>query len=224
MTMVQLVNASFLNLTKAREQLHLERYVEDDFRDFLTRSPLTQEQQNNLRNLRESWERRVGAGKASEGQVGVLAISPILLISGYTFDPALRIDVEKNIEEISVDDRDTVIRGRMDLIVSQEWDSDRSPLCVLVLECKNSTIEVAVGMPQLLAYTSSFLTSQDSVWGLVTNGSRYQFVLVEPGLYREFPILDLLRPKQAEKILEVAIAIRQNFKENQSKIIKNGCD
>ncbi|MEM6502698.1 MAG: restriction endonuclease subunit R [Cyanobacteria bacterium P01_C01_bin.89] len=215
--MVQLVDASSLSLTKAREQLQLKRQVEKDFKQFLTLSPLSQEEHDYLKKVCESWERRVGKGKVSEGQVGVLAIAPILSASGYTFDPNLDIDIEKKIKEISIDDRDTVIRGRMDVIVSREWEGNRSPLCILVIESKNSTVSVSVGMPQLLAYASSFLKSQESVWGLVTNGSDYQFIRVESGLYREFSTLNLTRPNEAEEMLKVAIAIRKDFHENHTE-------
>ncbi|MEM9770255.1 MAG: hypothetical protein AAF889_01415, partial [Cyanobacteria bacterium P01_D01_bin.73] len=119
--------------------------------------------------------------------------------------------------EITVDDGDTVIRGRMDVMIAQEWDEGRSSLCILVIESKNSTVDVSVGMPQLLTYVASFLNSQKSVWGLVTNGSIYQFVLVQPGLYREFPLLNLMRPKEAEEMLKVAIAIRKDFHENHTE-------
>ncbi|MGD1850011.1 MAG: hypothetical protein ACFCBU_05200 [Cyanophyceae cyanobacterium] len=214
--MVQIVNASSLTLKTALKQLQLDQKFENDFNDFLTLPSLIKDQRDRMDEIRKGWG-YVASGKVSEGQVGFLAVSPLLWASGYSSEPDLKIDLEKNIEEIVIDDNDTVIRGRMDIIVSQEWEGHRSPLCILIVEGKNNTIDVAIGIPQLLTYATSFLTCQESIWGLATNGSKYQFIRVEVGLYREFPLLKLMRSEEAEEIMKVVIAIRKDFHENQSE-------
>ena len=167
------------------------------------------EVRDRLDEICQGWQNYYIDGKISEGMVSVLAITPILWISGYVSDPAMKMSVEMNIEDIAIDDDDTVIRGRMDMVVHQRDEDDRAPLCVLVIESKNSSADTSVGLPQLLTYAGTFLEHQEFVWGLVTNGREYQFVRLESGLCREFPRLDLLQPEQADKILEVMIAIRK---------------
>ena len=205
----QVVNANTLTLREVRDRLQLQLEFEDYFHDFLTLDPLAEEERDRLAEIREGWQNYYADGKISEGLVGVLAITPILWASGFVSDPAMRISVEANVETIEIDDDDRVIRGRMDMVVHQREEDDQASFCVLVVESKNSAVNTSVGLPQLLTYAGTFLNHQAFVWGLVTNGREFQFVRVEPGRYREFPLLNLLRPGQSETIPEVMIAIRK---------------
>jgi hypothetical protein len=72
---------------------------------------------------------------------------------------------------------------------------DSKPFWVLVIESKNSSIDLSAGLPQLLTYAFKSLAYQESVWGLVTNGLRYQFVYLRqatPPTYQLMPDLNLL--------------------------------
>lgn len=209
--MVQVVNANSLTLREVRDRLQLRFEFDSQFRDFLTLSPLTQPQRDRLMEIRRSWQHYYLDDKISEGQVSVLALTPMLWESGYASDPTLQILVERDIEAIAIEDGDKVIRGRMDLVINQRWDGDLVPLCVLVIETKNSAADPSVGLPQLLTYVGTFLKHQECVWGLVTTGKRYEFIRVEAGICYHFPSLDLMQLDQAEEMLSVLVAIREDF-------------
>jgi hypothetical protein len=81
---------------------------------------------------------------------------------------------------------------------------------ILVIEAKNSSIEALEGLPQLLIYTSKSLEDQKSVWGLTTNGLRYQFVYLQQNnhlTYQLLPELNLLDPERSLQLLQVLKAI-----------------
>jgi len=81
---------------------------------------------------------------------------------------------------------------------------------ILVIETKNSLADVLAGLPQLLIYTFKSLEHQTSVWGLVTNGARYQFVYLQPGnppTYQLMPLLNLMESEPSIQILQVFKAI-----------------
>ncbi|CAN1209379.1 hypothetical protein TUMEXPCC7403_04085 [Tumidithrix helvetica PCC 7403] len=50
---------------------------------------------------------------------------------------------------------------------------------VLVIEAENSAIDSLEGLPQLLTYAYKSLERQSSVWGLTTNGTRYDFFYIQ---------------------------------------------
>jgi predicted type IV restriction endonuclease len=112
---------------------------------------------------------------------------------------------------ISVEDEDIKITGRMDILaVNTESDTAAPPLWILVIETKNSTVDVFAGLPQLLAYAFKSLEQQESVWGLVTNGRSYQFVQLRrgnPPTYQLMSELNLIDPERFMQLLQVLKAI-----------------
>ena len=84
------------------------------------------------------------------------------------------------------------------------------PFWILVIETKNSLAEVFAGLPQLLTYAYKSLEHQTSVWGLTTNGLRYQFVYLQSGTpptYQLLPELNLIEPERTIQLLQVLKAI-----------------
>jgi hypothetical protein len=83
---------------------------------------------------------------------------------------------------------------------------------ILVIETKRSELDTIVGLPQLLTYAQQGLARQETVWGLVTNGMRYQFIYLERGeriTYTQMPFLNLFEVQSAIALLQVLKAIRQ---------------
>lgn len=209
--MVQVVNANRLTLREVRNRLQLRREFEDSFAEFLTLSPVTDASVVRMGTISESLERYCDRGKVREVQVSALTILPILWEGGYFEDPAVRVSMEENIAEVVVEEEDTVIRGQMDVVVAQVPERSAVPLCVVMIESKNSLFDIAEGLPQLLTYAGTFLAERKFIWGWATNGRRYQFVRIESELYREFPLLDILRLGEAKKLLSILISIRKNL-------------
>jgi len=81
------------------------------------------------------------------------------------------------------------------LAVSNTVQKISPPFWILVVEAKNSSVEALEGLPQLLTYAYKSLDNQKSVWGLTTNGLRYQFIHLQQGnqpTYQLLPELNLL--------------------------------
>ena len=96
-------------------------------------------------------------------------------LAGF-YDVPIRLTMEDSIA-IAVEDEDKRITGRMDILAINNSQSNIAPpFWVVVIETKNSAVEVGEGLPKLLTYAFKSLDQQPSVLGLATNGLRYQFV------------------------------------------------
>jgi hypothetical protein len=159
--------------------------------------------------ISNDFERYLAAGKISEGLVKFLTLAPLMRLAGF-YETPIRLSVEDSIA-ISVEDEDIKITGRMDILaVNTELGTTAPPLWILVIETKNSAIEVFAGLPQLLTYAFKSLEQQASVWGLVTNGLRYQFVQLRrgnPQTYQLMPELNLSDWDRSIQLLQVFKAI-----------------
>ncbi|MGH2414524.1 MAG: hypothetical protein ACRDEA_12735 [Microcystaceae cyanobacterium] len=132
-------------------------------------------------------------------------------LAGF-YHPSIKITLEENIADISVEDEDTIIKGRMDILAVNKTQGRTvlTPFWILVIESKNSSFNATEGLPQLLTYGYTSLEQQTSVWGLTTNGMDYQFVYIQQGnppTYQVLPKLDITRPESSSELLQVLKAI-----------------
>mgnify|MGYP000678060193 CR=1 FL=1 len=113
--------------------------------------------------------------------------------------------------EIAVEDEEITITGRLDILAVNTETPKNTPFWLLVIEAKNSAIEVRQGLPQLLTYAFKNLEQQSSVWGMVTNGLQYLFVHLrqETLTYQLMPELYLLDAERSIQLLQVLKAICQ---------------
>ncbi len=211
------VEASSLSLDDIHRFLKLEELSNGSFTDFLTLEPLSEFEQQDLLRIRNDFRRYLSAGKISEGLVKFLTIAPLMRLAGF-YDVPIRLTMEDSIA-IAVEDEDRRITGRMDILAINSPQSNIAPpFWVLVIETKNSAVNVIEGLPQLLTYAFKSLEQQSSVWGLVTNGQLYQFVYLkreEQPIYQLMPLLNLTESPGAIKLLQVLKIICQlvNFHE-----------
>ncbi len=113
--------------------------------------------------------------------VKFLTIAPLMRLADF-YDIPIPLTME-DVVGIAIEEEDKVIKGRIDILaVNQAEATTAQPFWVLVIETKNSAIDVFEGLPQLLTYAFKSLEQQSSVWGLVTNGQRYQFVYLNRGI------------------------------------------
>jgi hypothetical protein len=123
-----------------------------------------------------------------------------------------KIRLEEDIADIKIEDEDTIITGIMDILAvnKAKTSKNKTYFLTLIIESKNSEIDVFVGLPQLLTYVNESLSSQESVWGLVTNGRSYQFVYIQQGnppVYQILPELNLMERARSVVLLQVLKAI-----------------
>lgn len=209
------LDATNLVLKDVHRLLKLQRQLNDSFTSLLSLEPLTEQEQNDLAEIRQTFEAYYEAGKILEGQIQFLFISPLMWLSGF-HHPQIKIGLEIGIADIDIEDAETKIKGRMDILAAtrDREETTVTALWVLLIESKNSSVDASEGLAQLLTYAYTGLTHQDSVWGVTTNGMDYQFVCVQNGdspTYQLFPKLSLLYPEQSIQLLQVMKAIGHQY-------------
>jgi hypothetical protein len=206
-----ILRASELTL---KEVHRLLRYQADEgmaFEELLHLESLSTVEKAELLKIRQDFNRYRLDGQVLEGQVRLLAIAPLLRLSGF-FDMPIQMQVEEGIERITVQDGEHQIAGRMDLVAFNlaRMNVNQLAFCVLIIESKESQIDALAGLPQLLTYAHSALEQQSLVWGLTTNGVSYRFVEIRagaPSQYRLMPELNLIDLDRTVQILQVLKAI-----------------
>jgi hypothetical protein len=107
-------------------------------------------------------------GELLEGAVVLLLVAPLLELAGF-YDPPFKIRAETTIE-LSVQDGEETLRGRIDVLVLQDC------LWVAVLESKKTTISTRSALPQALTYMMACPERQRPLFGVLTNGDDIVFV------------------------------------------------
>lgn len=200
-----------LSLEDVYHLLKIERQLNNSFSSLLSLESLTEDEQQDLEEIRNNFDNYYSWGKISEGQVKFLTIAPLMWLAGF-YNFTVKITLEENIADIYIEDEDTIIKGRMDILAvnKNKAKTTITPFWILVIETKNSSVEALEGLPQLLTYAYKSLEDQESVWGLTTNGLRYQFVYLQQGnppIYQLLPELNLIDSDRTIQLLQVLKAI-----------------
>ncbi|AUT04189.1 restriction endonuclease subunit R [Nostoc sp. CENA543] len=208
-----ILNARNLSLEEVQRLFGFQEQYNDAFSNLLSLKPITEAEQQELFQIRDDFRRYLISGKLSEGQVKLLVVAPLLRLAGFYQYP-IEIRLEENIADIEVEDEDITIKGRFDILAINKvkHTKPQAYFWVLIVESKNSQIDVSTGLSQLLTYAYRGLDNQQSVWGLITNGRLYQFVYIQQGnppIYQMMPLLNLMESPRAVELLQVFKAICQ---------------
>ncbi|GAB4201539.1 MAG: hypothetical protein Fur006_54080 [Coleofasciculaceae cyanobacterium] len=203
--------AKKLTLKQVHQLLKLNKLPNGSFTPLLSLDPLTEFEQQELTQIRDDFENYLIEGKVLEGQIKLLVISPLLRLAGFFHSP-IKISLEQDIDNIVIEDEDTTITGRVDILAVNKDQPTAKDIAfwLLVIESKNSSVNSFEGLPQLLTYAHQSLERQEIVWGLTTNGMDYRFVLIRQGTpptYQQMPILNLMDSESAIQLLRVLKAI-----------------
>ena len=203
--------AKKLTLKQVHQFLKLNKLSTGSFTPLLSLEPITEIEQQELAQIRDDFENYLIDGKVLEGQIKLLVISPLLRLAGFFHSP-IKISLEQDIDEIVVEDEDTKITGRFDILAVNKEQPTITDVAfwLLVIEAKNSSINSFEGLPQLLTYAHQSLQQQELVWGLTTNGTDYRFVLIRqgnPATYQQMPLLNLMDSESAIQLLQILKAI-----------------
>jgi hypothetical protein len=180
------------------------------FAPLLDLEPLSEFEQQELGQIQDDFNSYLVEGKVLEGLVQALTTYPLLRLAGFYRSP-IQLSIEQNIADIVIEDEDTRITARLDILAFDKLRTAHPFFWVLVIESKNSSAAPASGLPQFLTYAYKSLEQQDSVWGLVTNGELHQFVHIQAGnppTYQQMPTLNLLETQSSPQLLQVLKAIR----------------
>lgn len=170
--MVQVIQASNLELPQVEEKFNLSQSWDLQF---------FSEWQENLPELSD-FERQwldqirldfLGIVKysSSEEIVKLFALSPLLSLAGLARHPF--IPIAENLVEIAFEDKEEVIRGKVDLLVlhQQIW--------TVMIEAKRHRFNVQEALPQALFHILSSPNSATPVYGLLCNGTEYLFLKLQ---------------------------------------------
>lgn len=190
-----------------------EEMITNSFSNILNLETVTEFEQQELAQISFDFRQYLSTSKVSEGLVKALTVYPLMRLAGFYHSP-IKISLEENIAPINIEDEDTIITGRMDILCvnKQRPNINDIPFWVLVIETKNSLAAPRAGLAQLLTYAYKSLESQNAVWGLSTNGELYQFIYLQKANqnnsnYQLLPSLNLLEKDSAIKLLQVLKAI-----------------
>jgi hypothetical protein len=205
------LKARKLKLEDAHALLGYQPMRNGKFEDYLQLPILQADDIAALEEISENFFRYLNRAKISEGQAREFSVSPLLRLAGYHQSP-IYLEIEEAIDRIYIEDEDTHITGRLDIVAVRHEERQAMPLWILVVESKNIEASEYVGIAQMLAYAYKSLERQNCVWGLVTNGSSYQFFYLQKGekiTYQYMPILTLREKLGSAVILQVLRAIRE---------------
>lgn len=204
------LDAKNLTLREVQRILKFEEHLNTSITSLLTLEPLTEFEQQELLQIRNLFRDYYAEGTISEGQVKFLFVARLMWLAGF-YQPSIKITLEEGIADISIEDEETIIKGRMDILAINKTQTTTDTLFwILVIETKNSSINALEGLPQLLAYAYKSLEYQESVWGLTTNGMDYRFAYLQQGIsptYQLLPALNLIDSEPSIQLLQVLKAI-----------------
>jgi hypothetical protein len=218
------LKARQLKIDEIHTLLGYEPKLDGKFQDYLQLPKLLEEEYSSLAEIRSNFFRYLNRAKISEGQARELSVSPLLRLAGY-HQPPIYLEVEEEIDRIYIEDQDTYIVGRLDIVAIRQ-DTSICPLWILVVESKNTEASEIVGIAQMLAYAHTSLEQQNNVWGLVTNGLNYRFFYLDrlrrkqssptgktsnqaATTYQYMPSLNVIDVESAVTLLQVLKAIRE---------------
>lgn len=205
------LNAKNISLSEVHRLLKFDKLPNGVFTPLLALEPLTELERQELAQIRSDFDHYLSEGRVLEGLVKALTTFPLLRLAGF-YRPPIKISLEEEIADITIEDEDTTITGRLDILAvnkSQTTAAD-AYFWVLVIESKNSGVAPSAGLPQLLTYAYKSLEHQESVWGLATNGELYQFVHIQQGVpstYQLMLILSMMDVEPSVQLLQVLKAI-----------------
>jgi hypothetical protein len=144
-----------------------------------------------LNQVRDRFRYQRKQGPVGEGTINAIVVSPLLGLAGF-YDPPFTLRSEASISlktTVQIEDEDgafqpQILRGRIDFLVLQDqfWQA--------VIESKETTFDIEMGIPQILAYMMAAPNQQDITFGMVTNGNHFAFIKLKRGESSEYDFSD----------------------------------
>lgn len=204
--MVQILTARQLSLEELQAAFGLQQNLESNFfTEWQNPSfKLSSAEKQSLERVKTNYLNLTQFHPLSEEMVKMVILSPLLDLAGFYQSP-FKIKTEPPVE-ITVEEKDIIIKGNIDVLVIQKqfW--------VLVIESKNSLLDVMAGLPQALVYMLGTPTPEVPTYGLLVNGREFVFIkLVQKPLceYSRSYALSIERDNDLEEILKTLKTISQ---------------
>ncbi|MEO1146362.1 MAG: type I restriction endonuclease [Cyanobacteria bacterium J06638_22] len=189
--MVQAIPATDVTLRILKQHLHLQPANDAQFfTEWQTKTPpLSDIEQRSLDRVKHNYLDLLEDPPILENSVKMVVLAPLLDLAGLYRRP-FRITTETSID-IDLEDENTVIRGRIDVLVINEF------LWLVVIESKRSDFAVTRALPQTLAYMLGNPEQAQSTFGFITNGTEFLFLKAQrkpTSQYATSKLFSLLNP------------------------------
>lgn len=146
------LNAEKLTLKDVHRLLGFQKQPMGEYSTLLSLEPLTTYEHQELIQIANDFDNYLSAEKVLEGLVKVLTTFPLLRLAGFYRFP-VELSLEEGIAKIVIEDEDTFITGRFDILaINKTAIAGSQPFWTLVIESKNSSVDLSAGLPQLLTY------------------------------------------------------------------------
>jgi Type I restriction enzyme R protein N terminus (HSDR_N) len=167
---------------------HLEQYFaiqpandRDFFTEWQTDLPeLAEGDDRHIEQIRTRFRYQRKMGQVAEGLVNAIVVTPLLGLVGF-YDPPFQMASERTITVQTIvpidpkaeDSETKTLKGRVDFLVLQNqfWQA--------VIESKETSFDIEVGIPQILAYMMAAPKAQNPLFGMVTNGTHFVFIKLD---------------------------------------------
>ena len=109
------LNAKNLTLLEVHQLLKFNKLPNRLFTPLLSLEPLTEFEQQELIQIRNDFDSYLTEGRVVEGLTKALTTFPLMRLAGFYRSP-LKISLEQDIAQIIIEDQDTNITGRLDIL------------------------------------------------------------------------------------------------------------
>ncbi|TVP64010.1 MAG: restriction endonuclease subunit R [Nodularia sp. (in: Bacteria)] len=202
--MVQFIQAQNVGLAYLEEKFGLQQAKDEVFfPEWWENLPgITDLEKQQLDKIKSHFLRLAKYPPLSEETVKLVVLSPLLNLAGF-YDEPFFMRSEQSIE-ISAEDKEEIIRGRIDVLVIQEqfW--------LLVIESKRSSFSLLEAIPQALAYMLANPHPEKPVFGCVTSGEDFQFIKLIKQDKSEYALSDKFTLSRRENELYEVLSILKN--------------
>jgi hypothetical protein len=110
--------------------------------------PLAEFEQARLEQVRRNYLYQISDGILREETIKTVILSPLLELAGF-YQAPYKFRAEVPVEIAVEDDRDEVLRGRIDALVLLD------KLWIVLIESKKTTFDLELALPQALTYMSA---------------------------------------------------------------------
>ncbi len=129
-----------------------------------------------LDQVRRNYLYQTRDGILLEETIKMVILSPLLELAGF-YQAPYKFRAEVSVEITVPNDNDEILRGRIDALVLQDQ------LWVILIEAKKTTFDLELALPQTLTYMAANPVPSRPLYGLITNGSSYQFIKLSNNQY-----------------------------------------
>ncbi|MEO0374738.1 MAG: type I restriction enzyme HsdR N-terminal domain-containing protein [Cyanobacteria bacterium P01_A01_bin.17] len=207
MTQALAISKQMATMEAVEERFHLTYGIDAQFfTEWHEPLPvLSESEQIALAHVQKRFLEHRHRGFLPEGTVDKLMVSPLLDLAGL-YEPRFTIRTEATVD-ILLQEQGERLQGRIDTLIVQDQ------LWVSVVEAKNTSLSLAVAIPQALTYMMSAPHLNRPVYGLATNGDEFRFIKLDKSIPNkpQFDLSDIcsLFPPQRSKLEQVLRILKQ---------------